>query len=428
MQADDVSKALRTIAASADTKEFRTWRARFVEENAGKFAYEEENKLEYTQIFNEFEKGIESHLSKAFQDVDLAALEEALEGGCAVPEEAQEAVKMLQEMGDFVAFKDMMLFEKERIDKAADGPPAAPSDAPAVAVPAMDGLLEASQRLARVTEGGAGGEWRSLLSSDWYKFEAMPAGDGRTEFVRMTFDIKVESAARCLLRRARSTACCGLRRVARRAALPVAIRECHATRPAVVPAMARFGTPTPRPVCAQLPFVECVDMQCSIDERRALWEPGVKSTELLRGDSVYDEDHITRNHLNMGFMFHLAGFPKTLTIRIKKRFDTKAGVLTVAVAPWDMDKDCVDAKSVMGLTVVTISPHSSDPKRSVLTQWQQDPVGKSTGRLATTFMSYVVPKMYSTRVGKYAANISGKGKVVDYLAEARKAGAAWASA
>mmetsp|Transcript_6610 Transcript_6610/g.15938 ORF Transcript_6610/g.15938 Transcript_6610/m.15938 type:complete len:368 (-) Transcript_6610:202-1305(-) len=367
MQADDVSKALRTIAASADTKEFRTWRARFVEENAGKFAYEEENKLEYTQIFNEFEKGIESHLSKAFQDVDLAALEEALEGGCAVPEEAQEAVKMLQEMGDFVAFKDMMLFEKERIDKAADGPPAAPSDAPAVAVPAMDGLLEASQRLARVTEGGAGGEWRSLLSSDWYKFEAMPAGDGRTEFVRMTFDIK-------------------------------------------------------------LPFVECVDMQCSIDERRALWEPGVKSTELLRGDSVYDEDHITRNHLNMGFMFHLAGFPKTLTIRIKKRFDTKAGVLTVAVAPWDMDKDCVDAKSVMGLTVVTISPHSSDPKRSVLTQWQQDPVGKSTGRLATTFMSYVVPKMYSTRVGKYAANISGKGKVVDYLAEARKAGAAWASA
>uniref|UniRef100_A0A6U4NF14 Cilia- and flagella-associated protein 36 n=1 Tax=Hemiselmis andersenii TaxID=464988 RepID=A0A6U4NF14_HEMAN len=366
MKAEEVASALQAIASAIDTDVFRVWRSKFVEENAGKFAYEDENKLEYTQVFNEFVKGVESHLSEAFEKVDIAGLEEALEAGCKVPDDAQEAVRVLNEVADFQAFKDMMLFEKERMDRAALEPPSsAPSASPSLSVPAMDGLLEATARLMKASEGGVGDKWKCLASSDWYRFESLPAGDGKTEFVRMEFELK-------------------------------------------------------------LPFIECVDMQSSVDDRRPLWEPGAKSTEVVRGASVYDEDHITRNRLDMGFLFHLAGFPKTLTLRIKKRYEAATQTFTVAVAPWDMDKDTIDGKSAMGLTVVTIRPHPTDPGKSLLAQWQQDPVGKSTGTVAKTFMTYIVPKMYSTRAGKYKANISAKGKVVDYLKDAMDAGHAWA--
>jgi hypothetical protein len=77
---------------------FSAWRKAFVEEHCDKFSFDDENKLEYTQIHEKYEVGVEDILRKemlkgfAMEDF-MAALPAYLEGPGAQKEETSKAVR-----------------------------------------------------------------------------------------------------------------------------------------------------------------------------------------------------------------------------------------------------------------------------------------------------------------------------------------------
>ena len=105
---------------------FGAWQNEFINAHIHKFEYGEENKLEYTDVFQQYEDGLEQQIVKGLDGgaAKLSAFMEALppylDGPMAKKEETARAVTMLMQMSEFEEFKEMMMYmKKEREDKAA---------------------------------------------------------------------------------------------------------------------------------------------------------------------------------------------------------------------------------------------------------------------------------------------------------------------
>merc|ERR1712039_361006 len=83
------------------------------------FTFDEENRLEYTQIHMLYEQGLEEQFAAALSNLELSMsdLEDALSSRQSfalvdgLDEAVTAAVHLILERSDFVAFKDAMLLE-----------------------------------------------------------------------------------------------------------------------------------------------------------------------------------------------------------------------------------------------------------------------------------------------------------------------------
>jgi len=126
MQDAEVYEILLSIEKIVQSPSFGAWQNEFINAHIHKFEYGEENKLEYTDVFQEYEDGLEQQIVKGLDGgaAKLSAFMEALppylDGPMAKKEETARAVTMLMQMSEFEEFKEMMMYmKKEREDKAA---------------------------------------------------------------------------------------------------------------------------------------------------------------------------------------------------------------------------------------------------------------------------------------------------------------------
>ena len=127
---DEMHAAIVEINAIVLSEEFGAWRKAFVEENMHVFTYEEEEKLEYTTVHQEYEKGIESMITqKLGERIPMAGfleqLPEYLEGAGKDNDESDAALQLLMQAIDYRNFKEMMLYEKHEREKTASLPASA---------------------------------------------------------------------------------------------------------------------------------------------------------------------------------------------------------------------------------------------------------------------------------------------------------------
>ena len=114
------------LLGGTQSPSFGAWQNEFINAHIHKFEYGEENKLEYTDVFQQYEDGLEQQIVKGLDGgaAKLSAFMEALppylDGPMAKKEETARAVTMLMQMSEFEEFKEMMMYmKKEREDKAA---------------------------------------------------------------------------------------------------------------------------------------------------------------------------------------------------------------------------------------------------------------------------------------------------------------------
>ena len=106
-------------------EDFAATQAAFCREHCAVFEDTEENRLEYTPIFEEYtaalETAIDAHLTETVEGFDIVAFAESL-GRARVREALEgEVFELLATLSSFEAFKELMLSYKAQEEGAADG-------------------------------------------------------------------------------------------------------------------------------------------------------------------------------------------------------------------------------------------------------------------------------------------------------------------
>ena len=102
--------------------EFKQQQGEFFAKHCETFTNEEENKLEYTAIHQEYEAMVEATIKEKIGDEKLKKIEVGLKDYIKVDvnhkrsPEVYEAIEILSALGDFVEFKKIMLAKKSEIE------------------------------------------------------------------------------------------------------------------------------------------------------------------------------------------------------------------------------------------------------------------------------------------------------------------------
>jgi hypothetical protein len=182
MNSAQVREALLDVEDIVKGPTFESWRKRFVRENLNVFTYEDENKLEYTAIHKKYEEGVEKIIAEGMREgfdmsAFMTALPEFLEGEGGREEDIGKAVTLLLEVGDFVQFRDMMLYLKKEEDQAEEkhsedhlkGMSVKASSVPTTDV---DGMMNMCANLSTAADTESG--WENMLTLDWMKIDKKP--------------------------------------------------------------------------------------------------------------------------------------------------------------------------------------------------------------------------------------------------------------
>ena len=115
MKEDAIKSALLDIEDTIRSSPFESWRKDYVRRNLGEFTFDDENKLIYTTIHQEFEAGVEARILESLPaGFDYEDFQRSLPGYIDGPGKGDEAtgkaITMLIEVGDFEQFKTMMMF------------------------------------------------------------------------------------------------------------------------------------------------------------------------------------------------------------------------------------------------------------------------------------------------------------------------------
>ena len=128
MEDAQVYDVLLKIEKIVQSSEYSKWQASFIDEHVDKFEYADENKLEYTTVFQKFEEGVEKQIVAGLPDAErllpafMEALPAYLESEAGKKEETGRSVSMLMQMSEFSEFKDMMMYVKKERDLKQENP------------------------------------------------------------------------------------------------------------------------------------------------------------------------------------------------------------------------------------------------------------------------------------------------------------------
>jgi len=352
--------ALQSLGAGLESSSFNDWRKAFVQEHMHVFNFSEENKLEYTAIHNQYVEGLERHLESLLPaGTSMKALEHALVTQPDAFRDLDEAtsgpVKLLLEAGDFVAFREMMLFEKQRSEDLTASPTVLGQMAGGD-VPDLDGVLDRCQRLAAMASADG---WENVLTSDWMVIDKM------------------------------------------------AVEESQRTSPAEIYLRGVWTM--------NLSVIECCDMMFSFDERRRGWDKNFVSVAMEKGSSLQEDDVVVTSEIDFGFLLHMAGVPRKLTSRLWHRWDYPiAGTVTGAMIPWRMPDDVYDTEnSILSLKITSIASHPSDPGKCIMTTIESNKFGRMPRWVLSILTSVTAPQIMKGLEGRYISSMRNSGGVVD---------------
>ena len=262
MKDAEIYEILLSVQKIVQGPEFLSWQNSFIEEHLSTFEYGEENKLEYTQIFQQYEDGVEKQIVEGLADgaARLPAFMEALpayiQSDAGKKDETYGAVTMLMQMSEFEEFKEMMMYKKKERDERA----ACTDDmlgnvnSSNGAVLSVDGLLAMCAALA--VSGDSNEGWETCFRNSWLKID-------RKE---VEADVKTHK------------------------------NEIYLR-----------GVMT-----MNLSYTEALDMMLYFGERRKLWDKNYDGSELPLGGDIYDDDEcVICSKLNFGTQF--TGFTRICT-------------------------------------------------------------------------------------------------------------------
>lgn len=168
MDPAEIERAVGLLDGLLREEAFKARMDTFCAEYCGTFEDSEENKFEYTAIFQSFQHMVEEHLEAGLtaEHVDFAAFLEQLPAYMNLPgaHEATGAIfDVLIAFTDFMAFKDLMLQRKKTLLLSEPAAPVADH------VPqGMAECLQASLELTRILEaGGAEDGWELMADKGW---------------------------------------------------------------------------------------------------------------------------------------------------------------------------------------------------------------------------------------------------------------------
>lgn len=197
MDAEGMEHAVGLLDGLLQEEEFKARMAAFSAENCGIFEDVEENKHEYTTIFQTFQGLVEQHLEERLtaEGVDLMAFLETLPAYMDLPQaHAQTGAifDMLNAFNDFSAFKEMMLAEKKTL---LIDPGAAPA-AEAADLPSLPEALQASLELTSILEaGGAEEGWDLVADKGWVQTYKKADPSSPINMTRCFADVKMPAEA-----------------------------------------------------------------------------------------------------------------------------------------------------------------------------------------------------------------------------------------
>ena len=127
--ADDETRRFDAIIGALEDfmmhEDFAETQAAFCRERCAVFEDTDENKLEYTPIFDEYtaalETAIDAHLTETIEGFDMMTFAEMLEAREGTEELEGEVFELLATLSSFEAFKELMLSYKAQAEGAADG-------------------------------------------------------------------------------------------------------------------------------------------------------------------------------------------------------------------------------------------------------------------------------------------------------------------
>lgn len=127
--ADDETRRFDAIIGALEDfmmrEDFAATQAAFCREHCAVFEDTEENRLEYTPIFEEYtaalETAIDAHLTETVEGFDMMTFAESLEAREGTEALEGEVFELLATLSSFEAFKELMLSYKAQEEGAADG-------------------------------------------------------------------------------------------------------------------------------------------------------------------------------------------------------------------------------------------------------------------------------------------------------------------
>ena len=159
---------MQELAKVISSDKFRNAQREFFQKYCDTFDYEEENKLEYTQIHKEYENIVEALMTEAIGEEKMQKIELGLneyirrdrKGNTQA--EVLEAIEVLSSLGDFVKFKEVMLAMKTEM--SGGGSSEALQILNKGLMPAMDVQVEMGKVEYLVKEASAEDGWTQVLN------------------------------------------------------------------------------------------------------------------------------------------------------------------------------------------------------------------------------------------------------------------------
>lgn len=372
MKSEEIKLALLEAEQIIRSSEFENWRRSFVERHLDEFSFEEENKLSYTEIHREFEEEIERRIEEGLDGkFDIADFMRSLpaffEGGGKNDNDVGKTLTFLLEVSDFEQFKNMMMVLKteknSQKEDQFDGVSGTSKRDLAGIDTDIEGMMEMVETLGSISDSN---EWENCLTLDWMKIDKMPVPLN-----------KRKKKSEIYLR----------------------------------------GVWT-----MNLTFTEACDMMFSFTSRRKNWDTNFTSCSFPHGGTDRDEDVVISADLNFGYLVNLVMFgsksgTKLITRNLRRWTRNEHGLksVTYAMAPWNLNKNCVDTEhKLLSIKVGTISSHPTLPGKIVMTTLETNTMGGMPTWALHWMMRATAPSMMRSLESRYQVYTrTGGGKVVN---------------
>uniref|UniRef100_A0A7S0V2Q6 ADP-ribosylation factor-like protein 2-binding protein n=1 Tax=Hemiselmis tepida TaxID=464990 RepID=A0A7S0V2Q6_9CRYP len=356
-----VAAWLADIGSVLEARAFVTKHRDFIHKHCDKFSDDDENKLEYTEIFEEYvgfvEEAIEGGMKDKSGDFSMEQLMEALpdyveKAGKAddVTQQAQEgaakAIDLLLGLAEFQSLKATMLLAQRDKAEGKDGNSGAlfaVSVEDGAAGTDLGGLITASGDHFERNEG-----WSRLCDRSWLVIERK--------------EVKINGKDHSLMK---ST------------------------------------------VTLDLPITQARTVILDFTERRRGWDDRFNGVVLHKRFPGRGINQIITLKQKMPYMFKMMGVPDSFTVRMIERIDFPfKGDFYHITAPWDLQKDTIDANNKwLEAKAGVLRAHPTDPNKTIF-------IGTSTNKLnwvpdwvVSALMTTMMPKMILSLVDKFKQHV-----------------------
>lgn len=166
-----------------------------------------------------------------------------------------------------------------------------------------------------------------------------------------------------------------------------------------------------------LSFTECCDMMFCMKERRSTWDPNFGKLTMPFGGHPSDDDMICSIKVSLGYLVNVVAFGDgtgmQLTTRNFRKWeeDRKTGEKKVvyAMVPWSIKENCLDLNhKFLSIKTGTIKSHPTDPDKCVMTTLEINAMGGMPKWALSLMMKATAPSLMKGLEQRYIKNVREK--------------------